>query len=84
MARRSKKEIDAIIARGDFLRELLGEFGARLSGWDPGVLATWQAPEYGAYVPLDFTRGQWAWLEPLLVELRDLREKVSAAKDGSR
>lgn len=76
MARRSKKEIDAIVARGDFLRELLGEFDARLVGWDPGVLASWHTDGMFNSVSLDFHQGQWAWLEPLLVELRDFRQKI--------
>lgn len=56
--------------RADFLSELLREFGARLGGFDPGVMA--YLPNKSG-TPIGFDRAEWAWLEPLLAELRDYR-----------
>lgn len=80
MTERSKKEVDQIVARMDFLRDLLKEFGASLYGYDPGVSAVLPNPDRPGYAGtmLDFERGEWAWLEPLLVELREKRERNAA------
>lgn len=76
---RSSRETERIVQRADFLRDLLREFGVVLGGFDPGVLAhqrtgtmNYRGEEHT--VTLDFGRAQWAWLEPLLVELRDRRK----------
>lgn len=80
---RAPKETREIIARAKRLRELLGEFGATLAGFDPGVTAVipglralsigsdgaWWACEH-----LSFSGLEWAWLEPLLEELRSYRD----------
>src|SRR5512135_736278 len=86
--RRSRAETKQIIARAEFLRELLKEFGARLSGFDPGVSA-W-LPGREPYIgfsgsgyfgeQLSFSKLEWSWLEPLLMELRALRCAVRAAQ----
>lgn len=71
--------------RMDEIDALLREFGATLSGYDPGVTARFleeaknpRALGYdgsGAFgEPLSFSRAAWAWLEPLLVELREARK----------
>ncbi len=82
--KRKRNEQKALVARGKFLRELLDEFGARLSGFDPGVSANIKgkdfrcvgAPGAGYWGEhLSFNAIQWEWLEPLLLELRAYREK---------
>lgn len=66
-----------LLKRMSFLRDLLKDLGANLSGYDPGV---------SDYLPdglrgegywgesLSFDGNEWKWLEPLLVELRDRRK----------
>ena len=65
--------------RAKQLRELLREFGAVLSGFDPGASAMIKGvPGKGDGYwgeQLSFTGLEWKWLEPLLVELRDFRQK---------
>lgn len=76
------KEDKALIARMGFLRELLKEFGATLAGYDPGVTAFLPDGRRGnGYMgeSLAFDGNEWAWLEPLLLELRGLRAAVKAA-----
>lgn len=58
------------------VRDLLKEFGSTLYGFDPGVGATCPNNKYRS---LSFEAHEWGWLEPLLKELLDLREKRSAA-----
>lgn len=81
---RTKKEADRIVARMDFLRALLSEFGASLSGYQPGVTAYLKDQRFsgGGYMgeALDFNYSEWEWLEPLLVELRDFRRQKYGAK----
>lgn len=66
------------------INALLNEFNADLNGYDPGVTAyiRGQKPYHigaagAGYMGehLDFSRTEWKWLEPLLIELRDLRKK---------
>ena len=68
----------ALLARMKELRELLSEFGATLCGYNPGVTAFlpnnirgegWMGES------LSFDGIEWAWLEPLLKELRDRRKR---------
>lgn len=80
---KTRKETDAIVARMDELRDLLKEFGASLGGYDPGVTAYLPNKHRGVgYMgeSLDFNHTEWAWLEPLLVELRGLRRMERTAK----
>ena len=76
---RTKKETQAIIKRMTFVRRLLKENGLELSGYDPGVTAFRKVGKdiFGGdrFVSLDFERAEWAWLEPLLLELRKLRRQ---------
>ncbi len=69
-----------LCARMTEIRELVKEFGLTLCGFDPGISAyvdgrpdlrpsTWNGP-----FKLDDV--EWAWLEPLLVELRSRRQSV--------
>lgn len=71
----------ALVARMKEIRELIKEFGLTLCGYDPGISAyvdsrpklipsSWNGP-----FKLDDI--EWAWLEPLLVELR-MRRKQTA------
>ena len=53
-------------------QELLKHFGFTLFAYDPGV----QGKAKGYDVNISY--GEWEWLEPLLKELKDLREKCSA------
>jgi hypothetical protein len=71
-------EAQKIITRMKEIKELLSEFGLRLSGFDPGVSATFEDKTvrgdgyFGE--PIQFNGTEWAWLEPLLIELRDHRK----------
>ena len=60
------------MARMTELRELLAEFGLSLRAYDPGVSASQKIGTKD--LSLDFDGVEWAWLEPLLVELRDRRK----------
>lgn len=78
--KRTKKETQRIIDRMNFVRELLAENGLILSGYDPGVLALQKTglKDFDGIeqtVSLNFERTEWAWLEPILLELRKLRHE---------
>ena len=82
---RSKKETQAILRRMTFLRRLLKENGLILSSYDPGVGALRKIgrnpfTKQWSTVSLDFGRTEWAWLEPLLLELRKLRRTSTTTK----
>ena len=74
---RTQAEIMGIVKRSRFLKKLMAEFGARLSAFDPGVMAIPEAgidPKTHFYArALNFQAFEWNWLEPLLIELRDYR-----------
>ena len=76
-ARKSKRQLeDAVVKRMTKIRLLLREFGATLSGYDPGVTAYLKlgGQRIGwAGEQLDFTHTEWQWLEPLLIELKATR-----------
>lgn len=81
----TKAQVKAITDRADFLRSLLSDFGAVLSGFDPGVSANLKGFPPGCSGAagngywgehLNFNAAQWGWLEPLLVELRQFRVQV--------
>lgn len=79
--KRQTAQVREIINRANHLRTLLQEFGAQLYGFDPGVSAQLidypEARGHGAFSePLSFNSTEWQWLEPLLVELRELRKKA--------
>lgn len=57
------------------IRDLLSEFGLVLHGYDPGVTC-YRADGTGGL--LDFGRGEWAVLEPLLVELRNYHREAES------
>lgn len=71
-----------IIKRANFLRRLLKEFDAKLSGFDPGVLM--YIPDgFGKFVhSVQFDGLQWSWIEPLLIELCELRKGAKGPKPG--
>lgn len=81
--RTSKAEAKKIRARAKDLRELFAEFGAHLSGFDPGATAFLVREPVVAYGQgsgcfgehLSFNSPQWGWLEPLLKELREYRRQ---------
>jgi hypothetical protein len=79
LTKAEKKENAEICARAKFLRELLSEFGATLVGFDPGVTADLKGAPRGMRgngcwgEHLSFDGSEWKWVEPLLVELRNLR-----------
>ena len=58
--------------RMKFLRELLRDFDLRLHGYEPGVSAIMGHKPFPTM--LDFGYSEWKWLEPLLIELRELRK----------
>jgi hypothetical protein len=61
---RTKKEVDKLVKRSEDLQKLLSEFGLRLSGFDPGVIARGEDK-----LTYNFDAHVWGWLEPLLQEL---------------
>lgn len=63
-----------VVHRADFLHTLLSEFHATLDSLDPDVGCDW----YGAR--LSFNEDEWEWLEPLLVELREIRAIIARAR----
>lgn len=81
--KRVSAEDRALLKRMKEIRELLAEFGIHLAGHDPGVTAI--IPEkaiagpgvgagyFGEHLAFDDT--EWAWLEPLLKELRAYRRQ---------
>lgn len=74
----TREQTRVLIKRGEFLKKLMKEFDARLSAFDPGVMAIPEEeidPKTSAYRhALSFQGYEWAWLEPLLIELRNYRE----------
>jgi hypothetical protein len=84
--KRSKKEIDAIHAEAKRLRALLKAFGLTLGGWNPGVLAFQPTGRFDYHgrptsTSLSFERREWAWLEPLLIELRQRRRDAAGERN---
>ncbi len=81
MAVKSLTENKRLQAEAKELRELLVEFGAELSGWDPGISANLRhmpprvrgTGYWGEHI--SFSNIEWIWLKPLLEELRDLRRQ---------
>ena len=75
--KRSKAQVKKIVRRAGFLRRLLKENGLILGGFDPGVLAYRKIGKdfmgVERSISLDFSRQDWDWLEPLLLEMRKLR-----------
>jgi len=65
-------EDKVIVSRMNEISDLLNEFGLTLSGYDPGISAFITKESTSM---LNFDRGEWAWLEPLLKELKDRRER---------
>jgi len=67
---------EALLNRMDELRSLLKEFGAVLSGFDPGISACLPGQKGNGYwgETLNFNGVEWTWLEPLLIELRNYRK----------
>jgi hypothetical protein len=57
------------------IRDLLRVFGLLLHGYDPGITC-YRADSKGGL--LDFGRDEWEVLEPLLIELRDLRNMAAS------
>ena len=69
------------------IQNLLAEFGVRLCGYDPGVTGFFADKPVGSQVaigasghgwggePFALNRQEWAWLKPLLEELRGYRAK---------
>jgi hypothetical protein len=83
MTKAEREENKRIGERAKHLRELLLEFGAVLCGFDPGVTADIKGMPRGfpgcggGYwgEHLAFDGVAWRWLEPLLIELRNLRKQ---------
>jgi hypothetical protein len=66
-----RKASEDLAKRSEGLQDLLLEFGLRLAGFDPGVLA--RGIKDG--MSYNFDRHEWEWLEPLLAELRRRRNE---------
>lgn len=72
-----------LVARMKSIRELLAFFDARLYGHDPGVTfavkSGMRCDQHGKFVDCwvncESSGPQWAWLEPLLLELREHRRR---------
>jgi len=77
---RQTKEDKAVCDRMTEIRDLIKEFGLTLCGFDPGISAYVDArPELRPSTwngPFKLDDVEWAWLEPLLVELRSRRHGV--------
>lgn len=71
------KDDEALKIRMREVRALLGDFNLKLGGFDPGVTAV-DASGHA----LSFDRYEWAWLEPLLIELRKRRDAQSTRPQG--
>lgn len=67
-----------LLARMKEIRELIKEFGLTLCGYDPGISAYVDSrPELRPSAwngPFKLDDVEWAWLEPLLKELREYRQ----------
>jgi hypothetical protein len=75
----NKEEQRVIIARADELRNLVKEFGLELIGFDPGISASiikW--PNYSVH----FDETEWAWLRPLLEELKTYRDNMFLIRES--
>lgn len=72
-----------IVKEMDEARDLLGEFGLILHGYQPGVTAFLKSNPlargdgYGGE-PISFNFSEWEWLKPILEELRDRRRGKAA------
>lgn len=66
------------VATMNELRELLSEFGLKLSGYEPGVSA------FNGNCLLDFGYVEWTWLKPLLVELAKHRKRERETGERGR
>lgn len=78
---RSKTEVKSIIKEARHLRSLLKEYGLKLGGWNPGVLAFKPTGRFDYHgrptsTSIDFDRRVWDFIEPLLIELRAYRRKA--------
>lgn len=78
-AQRISDEVKTLVRMKE-IRELLAEFGLRLCGYDPGVTASLiDSPETAGRgywgEAISFEHNEWKWLEPLLNELRQLRQQ---------
>ncbi len=82
MTKAEREECKRLIAERDELRAILSEFGATLSGWDPGVTAYLPSKRGDGWMgeSLTFDGIEWSWLKPLLEELRDWRKAFGRAK----
>ena len=74
-------KVKAAVKRGDILRSLLSEFDVELCSHDSKICGTIRSnrPESAWHLWslknfLTFDEVEWLWLEPLLMELRDLRK----------
>lgn len=81
----TKKEERALTLRLNKTRDLLKEFGVIPYAYDPGVRCYVGNVEGDQFAPVvDFDEETWAWLEPLLQELRMYRKaSASILADGS-
>lgn len=76
-------EISATVARVEKLQKLLQYFGVELISCDPGFCGTIPVPDskYKRTYTVSVDGSTWSWLEPLLIELKELRESTQDAKD---
>lgn len=72
------KEDRAIVERMKEIRELFTEFGLILLGFGPGVVA--YSCDKKKTRTFDFEAHEWEWLEPLLIELRNLRRNQTRVR----
>ena len=56
-------------------RQLCAAFGVTPYAYDPGVIGYATLPTTGQVARLDFGAAEWAWLMPLLEELREYRAR---------
>lgn len=82
MAARQNKEARTYLARMDDIRTLLVAFGVHLHEYDPGVAGYLQPSTDMFPKKIDLGANEWAWAEPLLRELLQLRHQAHQAAYG--
>jgi hypothetical protein len=68
----TKTEANSRALRAKKINHLLKNFGLHLMGLDPGILA--RKHNDMDLMSYNFDANEWAWLEPLLIELRNFRK----------
>lgn len=76
-----KAEVAALEACDEHLKTLLAEFGVTLLAFGPGVRGRLKEDGEEWVTSISFSGAEWAWLEPLLEELKRRRESEADMRD---